>query len=216
MVDRVLKHSGAGRLTSQDATIPTTSILNRSQSQQHPDALLSLPEFIRESIPPASAHRTLNPNTLLSLPEFFKEQHLLTGSSDISGARSAPMSALSSQASASSSTSSLGKLKGPPTTKSVVGGNTITAQLHNTVSRMKKQTRNRSNSAPPLNLSWLKGPRSPSYLSGSSGSGPGPIALPPDDRLASSILGRSSTPSMTTLLEGAGMSYLLTLLEWCF
>lgn len=56
------EHSTAGRFHGQDAVQPRT---------KDPHALLSLPEFIRESLPPGT--RVEDPRALLTLPEFVRE-----------------------------------------------------------------------------------------------------------------------------------------------
>ena len=83
---------------------------------------------------------------MISLPEFFKEQHSMNFSSHIDGARSAPMTP-----GHSTSASSIGKAKG----KATVGGFGISSQLQK-MKRHSASSRNRSNSAPPSNLMWLK------------------------------------------------------------
>ncbi|KAG9021446.1 hypothetical protein FRB95_002096 [Tulasnella sp. JGI-2019a] len=76
LAEQILKHSGSGRLSSQDAVLPRYSILSRTSesSTRETDALMSLPEFMNEAPPPASLSRNLDPNALISLPEFFLEQ----------------------------------------------------------------------------------------------------------------------------------------------
>ncbi|KAG8872656.1 hypothetical protein FRB97_007435, partial [Tulasnella sp. 331] len=75
LAEQILKHSGAGRLRSQDATLPRSSILSRtSDPSMETELSMSLPEFMNETPPPASLSRTLDPNALISLPEFFLEQ----------------------------------------------------------------------------------------------------------------------------------------------
>jgi hypothetical protein len=94
-VDKLAEHSGARRMHAQDATFS-------SPRSKDPDTLLSLPEFIRESIP-AALQPPPDPNTLLSLDEAAREQpsapsipstppHLLTKSS-FKGLRNRSMSA---------------------------------------------------------------------------------------------------------------------------
>ncbi|KAJ3715053.1 HECT-like ubiquitin-conjugating enzyme-binding-domain-containing protein [Lentinula raphanica] len=63
-VDQLAEHSDAGRLHDQDALL--------QKKTKDPDAMLSLPEFIREAIP-ADSLRVQNPKALLTLPEFIKE-----------------------------------------------------------------------------------------------------------------------------------------------
>lgn len=94
-VDKLAEHSGARRMHAQDATFS-------SPRAKDPDALLTLPEFIRESIP-AALQSPPDPNALLSLDEAAREQppaqsipstppHLLTKSS-FKGLRNRSMSA---------------------------------------------------------------------------------------------------------------------------
>ncbi|KAF9457746.1 HECT-like ubiquitin-conjugating enzyme-binding-domain-containing protein [Collybia nuda] len=61
-VEQLAEHSSAGRFHEQDASQPRT---------KDPHTLLSLPEFIRESLPPGT--RVEDPRALLTLPEFVKE-----------------------------------------------------------------------------------------------------------------------------------------------
>ncbi|KAJ3857960.1 HECT-like ubiquitin-conjugating enzyme-binding-domain-containing protein [Lentinula lateritia] len=63
-VDQLAKHSNAGRLHDQDALLQIKI--------KDPDAMLSLPEFIREAVPVDSL-KMQNPKALLTLPEFIKE-----------------------------------------------------------------------------------------------------------------------------------------------
>ncbi|KAJ4000162.1 HECT-like ubiquitin-conjugating enzyme-binding-domain-containing protein [Lentinula boryana] len=63
-VDQLAEHSNAGRLHDQDASL--------QKKTKDPDAMLSLPEFIREAVPTDSL-KIHNPKTLLTLPEFIKE-----------------------------------------------------------------------------------------------------------------------------------------------
>lgn len=72
-VEQLARHSDAGRLHSQDAVLsPPGSAQHR---EKDPDAMLSLPEFIREAIPePMELKMQMeDPRALLSLPEFVKE-----------------------------------------------------------------------------------------------------------------------------------------------
>jgi ubiquitin-protein ligase E3 D len=62
---QLAKHSDAGRLHDQEAVF-------HPPKSKNPEALLSLPEFIREPIP-TNALLRLNPQTILSLPEFINE-----------------------------------------------------------------------------------------------------------------------------------------------
>ncbi|KAF9269634.1 hypothetical protein L218DRAFT_851183 [Marasmius fiardii PR-910] len=109
-VSHLAEHSSAGRLHDQDAVLQRTRV-------KDPNALLTLPEFIREAIP--LEHQQLqDPQALLTLPEFVKEMpppHIL-----------AKMNSGSAW---------------PPSS---------------TISRLKKKNRDRSSSAPPLALSWLR------------------------------------------------------------
>jgi hypothetical protein len=66
-------HSDAGRLHDQDATLTV------GPRVKDPEALLTLPEFIREAIP-STQTRLEDPNALLSLPEFVRESHKMNGS----------------------------------------------------------------------------------------------------------------------------------------
>ncbi|KAJ7204759.1 HECT-like ubiquitin-conjugating enzyme-binding-domain-containing protein [Mycena pura] len=63
-VEHLADYSDAGRFHGQDAILQPTKTRN-------PDAMLSLPEFIRESLP--DSVRVQDPNALLTLPEFVKE-----------------------------------------------------------------------------------------------------------------------------------------------
>ncbi|KAH9060582.1 HECT-like ubiquitin-conjugating enzyme-binding-domain-containing protein [Lactarius vividus] len=65
-VNKLAEHSGARRMHAQDATFS-------SFRPKDPDALLTLPEFIRESVPPA-LQPPPDPNTLLSLNEAARER----------------------------------------------------------------------------------------------------------------------------------------------
>ncbi|TFK73520.1 hypothetical protein BDN72DRAFT_834657 [Pluteus cervinus] len=64
-VEQLANHSDAGRFHAQDATF-------QPPRTKDPEALLSLPEFIREAIP-LEAQRLEDPLALLTLPEFFRE-----------------------------------------------------------------------------------------------------------------------------------------------
>lgn len=62
-MEKLVRHSDSRRIHDQDATLhPRT---------KDPNALLTLPEFIRESVPPEMIKS--DPKALLSLPEFVKE-----------------------------------------------------------------------------------------------------------------------------------------------
>lgn len=60
-VEHLLQHLEAGRIHNQDAELQV----------RDPEALLSLPEFIRESLPQSEMRK--DGETLLSLPEFVRE-----------------------------------------------------------------------------------------------------------------------------------------------
>ncbi|KAK0458915.1 HECT-like ubiquitin-conjugating enzyme-binding-domain-containing protein [Desarmillaria tabescens] len=62
-VEHLAEHSNAGRLHSQDAVLQPKT--------KDPNAMLTLPEFIREAVP--ESMRTQDPTALLTLPEFVKE-----------------------------------------------------------------------------------------------------------------------------------------------
>lgn len=64
-MEQLIQHSEAGRLHSQDAVLP------RAPRVKNPDALLTLPEFLRQSVP--DSVRLADPNALLTLDEFFRE-----------------------------------------------------------------------------------------------------------------------------------------------
>ena len=64
-VEQLANHSDAGRFHAQDATF-------QPPRTKDPEALLSLPEFIREAVPP-EAQRLEDPLALLTLPEFVRE-----------------------------------------------------------------------------------------------------------------------------------------------
>ena len=64
-VEQLLHHSTSGRLHSQDA------VLSPIPRTKNPETLLTLPEFLRQSIP--DAIRLADPHALLTLPEFFRE-----------------------------------------------------------------------------------------------------------------------------------------------
>ncbi|EIW54928.1 uncharacterized protein TRAVEDRAFT_30892 [Trametes versicolor FP-101664 SS1] len=67
-VTRLVRHSDAGRLHSQDA------VLGRNRAKD-PDAMLSLPEFIREGVPEGMQLKMQmeDPKALLTLPELLRE-----------------------------------------------------------------------------------------------------------------------------------------------
>jgi ubiquitin-protein ligase E3 D len=62
-VEHLAGHSDSGRLHDQDAVL--------SNRIKGPEALLTLPEFIRETVPPEAVKA--DPHTVLTLPEFIKE-----------------------------------------------------------------------------------------------------------------------------------------------
>jgi hypothetical protein len=62
-VEQLAGHSDSGRLHDQEAVL--------SDRMKGPEALLTLPEFIRESVPPDAVK--LDPRAVLTLPEFIKE-----------------------------------------------------------------------------------------------------------------------------------------------
>ena len=65
---RLARHSDAGRLHSQEAVLA-------KKRTKDPDAMLSLPEFIREGVPEGVQLKMQmeDPKALLSLPEFVRE-----------------------------------------------------------------------------------------------------------------------------------------------
>ncbi|RPD54903.1 hypothetical protein L226DRAFT_535568 [Lentinus tigrinus ALCF2SS1-7] len=67
-VTRLARHSDAGRLHAQDAILP-------KKRTKDPDAMLSLPEFIREGVPEGMQLKMQmeDPKALLSLPDFIRE-----------------------------------------------------------------------------------------------------------------------------------------------
>ncbi|KAA1472522.1 hypothetical protein DENSPDRAFT_838816 [Dentipellis sp. KUC8613] len=64
-VSKLAEHSDAGRMHAQDAVF-------QAAKPKDPEALLSLPEFMRESVP-RSLQAPADPHTLLTLPEFVRE-----------------------------------------------------------------------------------------------------------------------------------------------
>jgi len=60
-VDQLFQHSEAGRIHNQDAELQV----------KDPEALLTLPEFMRESLP--QSERGRDGEAMLSLPEFVRE-----------------------------------------------------------------------------------------------------------------------------------------------
>ncbi|PVG01457.1 hypothetical protein CPB86DRAFT_104586 [Serendipita vermifera] len=90
-VEQLATHSDAGRLHNQDATIPSSPRI------KDPDALLTLPEFIREAVPPGIQTTLNDPNALLTLPEFVRESQqmkIANGSAESNGATTSRPSAL--------------------------------------------------------------------------------------------------------------------------
>ncbi|KAF8649191.1 hypothetical protein AX16_005989 [Volvariella volvacea WC 439] len=66
-VEQLAEHSSSRRLHSQDATFPRDRV-------RETNPLLTLPEFIREGLPPEVIRQQQNdPRTLLTLPEFVRE-----------------------------------------------------------------------------------------------------------------------------------------------
>jgi hypothetical protein len=63
-VEKLIQHSGAGRMHGQDAIL--------QPRVRDPEAMLTLPEFMRESLPAAHV-RTRDLDALLTLPEFVQE-----------------------------------------------------------------------------------------------------------------------------------------------
>src|ERR1700735_5570020 len=66
-VEQLARHSEAGRIHGQDAVL--------QNKMKEPEALLSLPEFMREPLPESERQKDLE--ALLTLPEFVKEPILL-------------------------------------------------------------------------------------------------------------------------------------------
>ncbi|KAI0064260.1 hypothetical protein BV25DRAFT_299244 [Artomyces pyxidatus] len=64
-VDKLVEHSAAGRMHAQDASFP-------SVKPKDPNAMLTLPEFIRESVP-KSLQPPPDPHALLTLTEAIRE-----------------------------------------------------------------------------------------------------------------------------------------------
>lgn len=73
-MEELVKHSGAGRMDSQDASfsVSSTSRSTSATKMHDPNALLTLPEFIREAVPEAVNER-MHMNERISLPDFVKE-----------------------------------------------------------------------------------------------------------------------------------------------
>ncbi|THH19287.1 hypothetical protein EW146_g1847 [Bondarzewia mesenterica] len=70
-VEKLIEHNAVGRMHSQDASFQPPKLKDTPKCRD-PDALLTLPEFIRESIP-SGLQRPADPNAMLSLPEFVRE-----------------------------------------------------------------------------------------------------------------------------------------------
>lgn len=120
-VEQLIQHSGAGRLHSQDAVLTTPRV-------KAPEAMLTLPEFIREPVPASIVAQDVNdPETLLTLPEFVRETAPPEPASAPSKANGMPLPTKASHV--------------PPAVRSL-------RRLQRSV------TRSRSLSAPPL--AWLK------------------------------------------------------------
>jgi ubiquitin-protein ligase E3 D len=62
-VEQLVRHSEAGRIHGQDAVL--------QNKMKGPEALLTLPEFMREPLPESERQKDLE--ALLTLPEFVKE-----------------------------------------------------------------------------------------------------------------------------------------------
>ena len=62
-MEQLVRHSEAGRIHGQDAVL--------QNKMKEPEALLTLPEFIREPMPESERQKDLE--ALLTLPEFVKE-----------------------------------------------------------------------------------------------------------------------------------------------
>ncbi|ESK86387.1 hypothetical protein Moror_4980 [Moniliophthora roreri MCA 2997] len=125
-VEQLAEHSSAGRLHNQDAVL--------GPKIKDPNALLTLPEFIREAVPP-DVLRLQDPRALLTLPEFVKEvppPHIMA------------------------------KLNSSPV-----------SPTPSTFSRLKKKSRDRSISAPPL--AWLRSSSSKSNLNDAKASTSVPV-----------------------------------------
>ena len=62
-MEHLVRHSEAGRIHGQDAVL--------QNKMKEPEALLTLPEFMRESLPESERQKDLE--ALLTLPEFVRE-----------------------------------------------------------------------------------------------------------------------------------------------
>ncbi|KAF8524313.1 HECT-like ubiquitin-conjugating enzyme-binding-domain-containing protein [Hysterangium stoloniferum] len=73
--EKLVTHSQTRRLTSQDAELRRSpSNASLEARLKNPNALLTLPEFIRESIP-NTLEQAQDPDAMLTLPEFVRELH---------------------------------------------------------------------------------------------------------------------------------------------
>ncbi|KAG8904851.1 hypothetical protein FRB99_001057 [Tulasnella sp. 403] len=160
LVEQMLRHS-AGRLSSQDAIHSRrVSSMTIKPAQQESEALLTLPEFIKESMPLSSLSKTLDPKEMLSLPEFFKEQQMYEASGSSIGHLGVNRRSSTSKSTSSGSST----MAETPSARSSISrdpksdGRKASAapQSRDPVALIKKFARNRSNSAPPLALSWFK------------------------------------------------------------
>ncbi|EKM57478.1 uncharacterized protein PHACADRAFT_251147 [Phanerochaete carnosa HHB-10118-sp] len=126
-VEHLVKHSDAGRLHSQDAAFSTTrarSHPNLAAEIMDPHAMLTLPEFIRETIPEGIRRRMeleRDPEALLTLPEFIKEHPSPepVGSSSIRHARGLSVSCTNGSSRSRDENSS--PTPSPATTKAIKG-----------------------------------------------------------------------------------------------
>ncbi|KAH7098859.1 HECT-like ubiquitin-conjugating enzyme-binding-domain-containing protein [Auriculariales sp. MPI-PUGE-AT-0066] len=127
-VEQLIQHSSAGRMHSQDAVLSGSKTKERD-----PQAMLSLPEFIREPIPAIIVEQELNnPETMLTLPEFVRESALQRSKLEQSPPQASPSKLPESSGTVTPNKSS-----------------TTLRRLQKTLSR----SRSRSLSAPPL--AWL-------------------------------------------------------------
>ncbi|CAA7267252.1 unnamed protein product [Cyclocybe aegerita] len=71
-VEQLVQHSRAGRMHGQDAVLqPSTPRLKDSDRIRDPEAMLTLPEFMREPLP--ASERQKDSEAMLTLPEFVNE-----------------------------------------------------------------------------------------------------------------------------------------------
>ncbi|KIM20983.1 hypothetical protein M408DRAFT_12817 [Serendipita vermifera MAFF 305830] len=124
-VEQLASHSDAGRLHNQDA------VLSHSPKLKDPEVMLTLPEFIREAVPPGVQKQDLeDPHALLSLPEFVRESKW-TGAEQVGGValgerkKSVDASASSEARSRKNSIKGLGRTR----SKSVSSGSVAGAWL---------------------------------------------------------------------------------------